>query len=124
MAAPYGLVIGCDGALDWIIGVLNALSRVCLLIIPWYQKSSCFLITRCDQCSAERSVDDIFDVEKQLTEEIEVSFNNKQRMTNFVVDKCSFFLLPGNLFDRNRQVPAAPGEVHRPAASNPLPGDK
>ena len=74
MAAPYGLVIGCDGALDWIIGVLNVLSRVCLLIIPWYQKSLCFFITRCDQCSAERSVDEIFDVEKQLTEEIEVIF--------------------------------------------------
>ena len=50
-------------------------------------------------------------------------FNNKQRISNFVVDQYSFFLLPGNLFDRNWQVPAAPGEVHRPAAPNPLPGD-
>ena len=90
MAAPYGLVIGCDGALDWIIGVLNALSRLSLLIIPWYQKI-CFFISRCDQCSAKRSVDEIFEVEKELTEEIEVSFNDKQRMTNYVVDKCSFY---------------------------------
>ena len=76
MAAPYGLVIACDGALDWIIGVLNALLRLCFSIIPWYQKekSLCFFISRCDQCSAERSVDEIFDVEKQLTEEIEVIF--------------------------------------------------
>ena len=50
-------------------------------------------------------------------------FNNKQRISNFVVDQYSLFLLPGNLFDRNRQVPAAPGGVHRPAAPNPLPGD-
>ena len=93
MAAPYGLVIACDGALDWIIGVLNALLRLCFSIIPWYQKekSLCFFISRCDQCSAKRSVDEIFEVEKQLTEEIEVSFNNKQRMTNYVVDKCSFY---------------------------------
>ena len=48
--------------------------KTSLLIMPWYQKSSCFLITRCDQCRAERSVDEIFEVEKQLTEEIEVNF--------------------------------------------------
>jgi len=31
----------------------------------------------CDQCSAERSVDEIFDVEKQLTEEIEATYSTE-----------------------------------------------
>ena len=74
----YGRTIWVSDWMWWCSGMdnrcLKCPIKTSLLIIPRYQKSSCFLITRCDQCSAERSVDEIFEVEKQLTEEIEVNF--------------------------------------------------
>ena len=122
MAAPYGLVIGWCAGLD--NRCLKCPIKSMFINNTMVPKEFMFLNhqMRPVQCWEKRGRD-FWRGEATHWGNWGDFFNNKQRISNFVVDQYSLFLLPGNLFDRNRQVPAAPGGVHRPAAPNPLPGD-